>query len=468
MDEAIQECSSIGNELNVDDRNEDLDNLIPLSTHEIQDPDLDVEDSSEDATSSANDENTNSMHIGNLTPEGKTVSPSEEDKTLIEASCNDNIDNSDPHQGSISPSSDLQVSHEFEFQRSTSLKEKENPFTRLSDPDTPDIGSDVTSIENKSVNNDNDFPKLKDIDLSKPEATENADNKPKSSPMVVSVGTIELNGSSQYEDINIMSKGMSIPEQPQSTNQGLDEPIDKNKDYESLRDLRFSSISMYDKPHFEEDIEIVVDDAQKHSAESFVSYKVVTKTTRKSFLQHEFHVRRRYQDFLWLSNILIQQFPSNIIPPLPQKKMFNKYDPNFLRLRQLALNKFLCRIAEHPILSTSEHFFAFLSAKQVELIEQKKTVAIKRFTIPPIPVSNVDSPFKSTSEFIEEFGKVLSSLSLHSTKLDSEQNELVAALNMLPPCIALWGNSEVSFNYYYALPYIIIEFHIYTPSIYTV
>jgi sorting nexin-7/30 len=239
-----------------------------------------------------------------------------------------------------------------------------------------------------------------------------------------------------------MSKGSSNKEEePKQT--GNKDTEENTKDYESLRDLRFSSISIYDKPHFEEDIIITVDDAQKHAAESFVSYKVVTKTTRESFLQHEFHVRRRYQDFLWLSNILIQQYPSNIVPPLPQKKMFNKYDPNFLRLRQLALNKFLCRIAEHPILSASEHFFTFLSAKQVELIEQKKTTTLKKFTIPQLPIANLESPFKSTSEYIEEFGKILSALSTQSSRLDKEQNELENALNALSPSLALWANSEV-------------------------
>ena len=367
---------------------------------------------------------------------------SHDDEELLRTVSKKSSDSSDID---IPPASDLKVAHEFDFQRSSSLKEKENPFSRLSDSNIPDSSNAIA--ENSHVHDEN-IPKLKDIDMSKPSSEESGANcKNKSSPMVVSVGTIEVNGSSQYEDINIMTKGDSVPEKPKCPEKNSDETIEKNEDYESLRDLRFSSISMYDRPHFEEDIEIIVDDAQKHSAESFVSYKVVTKTTRESFLQHEFHVRRRYQDFLWLSNILIQQYTSNIIPPLPQKKIFNKYDPNFLRLRQLALNKFLCRIAEHPILSTSEHFFAFLSAKQVELIEQKKSVAIKRFSIPQIPISNlVDSPFKITSDYIEEFGKILSSLSLHSNKLDNEQRELVAALNMFPPCVALWANSEVFFN----------------------
>ena len=339
-----------------------------------------------------------------------------------------------PHEVSA-PISDVPSSHPVVFERTESIKE--NPFNRM----TTSKNDVVDSNENINDHVSEEVPKIEDVEVTKPMDK----SKDQKSPMVVSVGTIEVNGSDQYEDINIMSKGSSEKEEAPKPSENT-EGEENVKDYESLRDLRFSSISIYDKPHFEEDIIITVDDAQKHAAESFVSYKVVTKTTRESFLQHEFHVRRRYQDFLWLSNIMVQHYPSNIIPPLPQKKIFNKYDPSFLRLRQLALNKFLCRIAEHPILSASEHFFTFLSAKQVELIEQKKTTALKKFTIPQLPIANVESPFTSTSEYIEEFGKVLSTLSSQSAKLDKEQTELENALKALSPSLALWANSEVCFS----------------------
>ena len=339
------------------------------------------------------------------------------------------------------PASDdiaVPASHEI----TQSPREKENPFNRFSESES----NDVTTAPPKEPSTQ-EFPEIEDVDLSTPMTVDPipapAKIVDKPSPMVVSVGTIEVNGSNHYEDINIMSKGKVVKAEPETVDESANE--NKSEDYESLRDIRFSSISMYDKPHFEEDILITVDDAQKHAAESFVSYKVVTKTTREAFQQQEFHVRRRYQDFHWLAKILTQQYPNHIIPPLPQKKAFNRYDPNFLRLRQLALNKFLRRIAEHPILSTSEHFFAFLSAKQVELIEQKKTTVIKRFSIPQIPIYDiVDSPFINTSEYCEEFGKILSSLSSHSTKLQKEQGEQIQALRTLPPSLALWANSEVS------------------------
>ena len=314
----------------------------------------------------------------------------------------------------------------------SSFKARENIFDRVKNKSISESSANENLVEEPSE----PVEQVKDYVTSQPETT------PVKTPMVVSVGTIEVSGAQEYEDINIMSKGSTaIAEKEPIPDKS--EQSSKNDDYESFRDLRFSSVSMYDKPHFEEDIEITVEDAQKHAAESFVSYKVITKTTRESFQQHEFHVRRRYQDFLWLSNVLIQQYPSHFIPPIPQKKVFNRYDPDFLRLRQLALNKFLKRIAEHPILSTSEHFFTFLSAKQVELTEQKKSTATKKFPNIQIPAKVNDSPFKSTSEYLDQFNKILAQMSSHSVKLHKDQTEQIQIMKTLSPSAALWANVEV-------------------------
>ena len=282
---------------------------------------------------------------------------------------------------------------------------KENPFDRMKQSNqvaAPSEETQESSVENNLDGMDCSLP----LSASPIPPTSSIPASPilekKKQPMVVSVGTIDVAGTfpDKYEDINIMKKG-DVPESAAALADATSETKAESNDYESLRDVRFSSVSIYDKPHFEEDIAIVVDDAQKHQAESFVSYKVVTKTTRESWTTHEFHVRRRYQDFLWLAQTLTIQYPTHIIPPLPQKKMFNRYDPDFLRLRQLALNKFLCRIAEHPILSTSEHFFTFLSAKQVELLSQKKLSAPKGFNLPNVlPIGNTANPFEATSEYI--------------------------------------------------------------------
>ena len=53
--------------------------------------------------------------------------------------------------------------------------------------------------------------------------------------------------------------------------------------------------------------------------ESYLTYEVKTKTTRPNFPGPDFDVKRRYSDFEWLKKKLEVQYPSSIIPPLPEK-----------------------------------------------------------------------------------------------------------------------------------------------------
>ncbi|XP_069497634.1 sorting nexin-7 isoform X2 [Ambystoma mexicanum] len=77
------------------------------------------------------------------------------------------------------------------------------------------------------------------------------------------------------------------------------------------------------------DLFITVDDPESHitAIETFITYQVVTKTTRGEFDSSEYEVRRRYQDFLWLKSKLEESHPTLIIPELTSHK---KQGPGFL------------------------------------------------------------------------------------------------------------------------------------------
>jgi len=58
---------------------------------------------------------------------------------------------------------------------------------------------------------------------------------------------------------------------------------------------------------------------------------------------------------------------TDVLQPLPQKHSFKRLDrfnQEFVRTRMAALQNFLQRIADHPVLSFSRHFYTFLTAKQ--------------------------------------------------------------------------------------------------------
>ncbi|XP_019504403.1 PREDICTED: sorting nexin-7 [Hipposideros armiger] len=135
-----------------------------------------------------------------------------------------------------------------------------------------------------------------------------------------------------------------------------------------------SPLSMINQVKFEDepdlkDLFITVDEPESHvtTIETFITYRIVTKTSRGEFDSSEFEVRRRYQDFLWLKGKLEEAHPTLIIPPLPEKfivkGMVERFNDDFIETRRKALHKFLNRIADHPTLTFNEDFKIFLTAQ---------------------------------------------------------------------------------------------------------
>ncbi|KAM9245254.1 sorting nexin-7 isoform 1-T1 [Dugong dugon] len=88
-----------------------------------------------------------------------------------------------------------------------------------------------------------------------------------------------------------------------------------------------SPLSMINQIKFEDepdlkDLFITVDEPESHvtTIETFITYRIVTKTSRGEFDSSEFEVRRRYQDFLWLKGRLEEAHPTLIIPELSSHK----------------------------------------------------------------------------------------------------------------------------------------------------
>ncbi|CAK6984318.1 sorting nexin-7 isoform X2, partial [Scomber scombrus] len=104
------------------------------------------------------------------------------------------------------------------------------------------------------------------------------------------------------------------------------------------------------------DLFITVDNPESHvtAIETFIMYRVVTKTTRSEFDSSEYEVRRRYQDFLWLRSRLEESHPTLIVHPLPEKfvmkGMVERFNDDFIETRKKALHRFVNKISEHPIL----------------------------------------------------------------------------------------------------------------------
>ena len=144
-----------------------------------------------------------------------------------------------------------------------------------------------------------------------------------------------------------------------------------------------SPLSMINQVKFEDEPDlkalfITVDEPESHvtTIETFITYRIITKTSPGEFDSSEFEVRRRNQDFFWLKEKLEEAHPTLIILPLPEKfivkRMVEHVNEDFIETRRQALHKFLNRIADHRTLTLNEDFKIFLTAQAWELSSQKQ------------------------------------------------------------------------------------------------
>lgn len=71
-------------------------------------------------------------------------------------------------------------------------------------------------------------------------------------------------------------------------------------------------------------------------------------------------VVRRYSDFLWLSDCLSKAYPYCVVPALPPKQVFGRFEDKFLSQRRRGLEKFLNKLAIHPVMYDAECLVMFL------------------------------------------------------------------------------------------------------------
>ncbi|XP_070562895.1 sorting nexin-30-like isoform X2 [Ptychodera flava] len=203
------------------------------------------------------------------------------------------------------------------------------------------------------------------------------------------------------------------------------------------------------------DLFVTVDDPEKHSGSmgsAYVTYRVVTKTTRGAFDNPEYLVRRRYQDFLWLRNKLEETQPTHLIPPLPEKhslRRFDHFSPEFLKTRQKALNKFLTRIADHPVLSFNSAFQIFLTAKELTAHKKQGPGIFSRMgdsvrNVAATYMLKGRSPeYTMMGEYVGTFSEKLGTINRVSERIIKENQEYINELGEYSPVFSLWSNSEI-------------------------
>ncbi|XP_045483627.1 sorting nexin-2 [Harmonia axyridis] len=140
-------------------------------------------------------------------------------------------------------------------------------------------------------------------------------------------------------------------------------------------------------------IEITITEPQKigDGMSAYMAYRVTTKTNMQIFKAKELSVLRRFSDFLGLHDKLTEKYLKigRIIPPAPEKnvlgmtkiKMSNQVENgtgngnDFVERRRAALERYLNRTAQHPVLVVDPDFREFLEC-DVELPKATNTSAL--------------------------------------------------------------------------------------------
>ncbi|OWR40754.1 putative sorting nexin isoform 1 [Danaus plexippus plexippus] len=129
---------------------------------------------------------------------------------------------------------------------------------------------------------------------------------------------------------------------------------------------------------------------------SYVAYRVITKTNMPIFSKLDFAVLRRFSDFLGLHEKLTEKYlrSGRIIPPAPEKSIMGttklkmsstpstesangspSVQSQFVERRRAALERFLNRVAQHPVLCIDPDFREFLES-DTELPKATSTSAL--------------------------------------------------------------------------------------------
>ncbi|XP_037312340.2 sorting nexin-7 [Pungitius pungitius] len=203
------------------------------------------------------------------------------------------------------------------------------------------------------------------------------------------------------------------------------------------------------------DLFISVDNPESHvtAVETFIMYRVATKTTRSEFDSSEYEVLRRYQDFLWLRSKLEENHPTLIVHPLPEKfvmkSMVERFNNDFIETRRRALQRFLNKVSLHPVLSHSHHLEVFLTAQDLLPYKKQGPGFLSRLGETVRAVANSvrglktrPEEFSLMQEYVEDFSIKISSVDKVTHRIIKEQREYLDELKQYNPTYAQWAELE--------------------------
>ncbi|KAL3649171.1 Sorting nexin 2B [Castilleja foliolosa] len=97
---------------------------------------------------------------------------------------------------------------------------------------------------------------------------------------------------------------------------------------------------------------------------TYVTYLITTTTNIPDYAGSDFNVRRRFKDVVTLSDRLSESYRGFFIPPRPDKSMVESQvmqKQDFVEQRRVELERYLRRLAKHPVIRKSDELRVFLT-----------------------------------------------------------------------------------------------------------
>lgn len=147
-----------------------------------------------------------------------------------------------------------------------------------------------------------------------------------------------------------------------SSNGETSNQVSPNSDAESANSSsEYLKISVSD-PQREQDISNSI----VPGGNVYYTYQITTRTNLPDFKGPEFSVRRRFKDVVTLADRLSESYRGFFIPPRPDKNVVESQvmqKQEFVEQRSAALEKYLRRLAAHPVIKKSDELRVFLQVQ---------------------------------------------------------------------------------------------------------
>ena len=172
--------------------------------------------------------------------------------------------------------------------------------------------------------------------------------------------------------------------------------------------------------------------------------------------QFNWIVNRRYSDFIWLRDCLKYQFPGDILPLLPKKKIGNRrFEQDFINKRAQGLQKFMNEIINNEKYKASEVLNIFLSINdrtlfetQMKNITPKSLIRLNVQSIPNFEGKNkiIDINVNNESIIFSHFSSIANYLNGHNDFLENLHTNLRSYKKCMNEAYRILEEIENSFS----------------------